>query len=378
MKIAVIGHKRIPSTEGGIEKVVREHVIRMAAKGHTVHIYNRMGHNIYGEEYDVKNLKEYMGAKIITIPTIQGAAEVPIYSFLATLRAVFGRYDVIAYHASGSCVMIGLAKLFGCRCVAFLHGIDSQRDKWGRFASFYLELGEKTAAIKADACMVLSKNAVNYILERYGKRPLLFANGIDRPEKYEANIIKNKFGLEKDGYILSLGRIVPEKGLHYLIEAYKNVKTDKKLVIAGGVTSKSYYGELVKMAEGDERIIFTGFVQGQELGELYSNAYIYCMPSNLEGMANTLLEGMAYGNCCLLSDIEENSEVAKDRAMYFNKGNAEDLAKKLRLLVNNREMVEYYRQGAAEYVLSRYNWDKAVDGILNVFDGIYADYNTGK
>ena len=146
MKIAIIGHKRIPSNEGGIEKGVEQHAVRMVARGHSVTVYNRGGHNVFGKEYDREKYKEYKGVKIVTIPTTKGAASVPIYSFLATLHAAICRYDCVSFRASGPCAMIPLAKFFGLRVVASLHGIDSQRDKWGGFASKYLEFGEKMAA----------------------------------------------------------------------------------------------------------------------------------------------------------------------------------------------------------------------------------------
>lgn len=378
MKIAIIGHKRIPSNEGGIEKGVEQHSVRMAMRGHEVTAFNRGGHNVFGKEYDNKEkLKEYKGVKIITVPTLKGAACVPIYSFLATIRAALSGYDVVSYRASGSCVMIPLAKFLGLKTVASLHGIDSQRDKWGGFASKYLELGEKMAAQKADVCLVLSQNMKEYIDTKYNANSVLFANGVDAPTEKEAEIIKEKYGLEKDSYILSLGRIVPEKGLHYLINAFKKCKTDKKLVIAGGSESnRDYYDELVALAEGDDRIIFAGYVVGDEIRELYSNAYIFALPSNLEGMANTLLEAMSFGNCCLVSDIPENTEVVGDFAESFEKGNEEDLFEKLNGLLENSDRVKNYKQNAAEYILDRYNWDLVVDQMLRIYSGDVIEYKT--
>ena len=215
MKIAIIGHKRIPSNEGGIEKGVEQHAVRMVQRGNDVTVYNRGGHNVFGKEFDGKKLKKYKGINIVTVPTVKGAACVPIYSFLATIHAAFSRYDCVSFRASGSCAMIPLAKLFGLRVVASLHGIDSQRDKWGGFASKYLEFGERMAATKADVCLVLSKNMKEYIDTKYGVNSILFANGIDKPKSHAPEIIKEKYGLEKNEYILSLGRIVPEKGLQY-------------------------------------------------------------------------------------------------------------------------------------------------------------------
>lgn len=375
MKIAIIGHKRIPSNEGGIEKGVEQHAVRMAALGHEVVAYNRGGHNVFGDEHDTEVLKSYKGVKIVTIPTIAGAAGVPIYAFLATVHAIFCRYDVISYRASGPCSMIWLAKLFGIRCVASLHGIDSLRDKWGGFASKYLSFGEKMAATKADVCLVLSENMKRYIKEKYGTDSVRFANGMDKPKHLEPDLIEKKYGLKKDSYILSLGRIVPEKGLHYLIVAFRQCKTDKKLIIAGGAeANKDYYNELVELAAGDDRIVFTGFVTGSVIGELYSNAYLFALPSNLEGMANALLEAMGYGNCCLVSDIPENTEVVEDYAVWFKKGSEQDLEKKLQMLLDDEEKVSAYKKNASRFILGKYNWDKIVDQMLEIYSGNVIEY----
>lgn len=375
LRIAIIGHKRIPSNEGGIEKGVEQHAVRMAALGHAVTVYNRGGKHIYGDQYHSKPLKSYKNVKIVTIPTFRGAAEVPVYSFLATLHAVLSRADVISYRASGSCNMVPLARLFGIRTVASLHGIDSQRDKWHGFAVKYLEHGEKMAAQKADVCLVLSENERSYIEQRYGRRPILFANGITRPEKAGAELIREKYGLSEGGYVLSLGRGTPEKGLHYLIQAFRPIETEKKLVIAGGMDSPEYAEELRRLAADDRRVIFTGFVQGREKDELYSNAYVYCMPSNLEGMANTLLEALSFGNCCLLSDIPENAEPAGDHALYFRKGDADDLNRQLRFLLQNPDTAAQYRASAADYVCRRFDWDTVVEQMLDLYSGRkVADY----
>lgn len=197
MRIAIIGHKRIPSNEGGIEKGVEQHAVRMVALGHEVDVYNRGGADKYSKRR-TERLKEYKGVRIITVPTFQNPKlNAFVYSLLATLRAAFGRYDVVSYRASGPCAMIGLARLLGMRCVASLHGIDSKRDKWGGFASRYLRFGEKTAATKADAVMVLSRNMRDYVRHEYGREAILFYNGVDEPELLPAREIRERFGLRR-------------------------------------------------------------------------------------------------------------------------------------------------------------------------------------
>lgn len=206
--------------------------------------------------------------------------------------------------------------MFGKRVVVTIHGIDWQREKWqSGLGSKFIHQGEKNAAKYADEVIVLSKGVQDYFNETYGRETHFIPNGVNRPQIREAKLITDHFGLEKDSYILFLGRLVPEKGIRYLVEAFKNVKTDKKLVIAGGSSdTDSFMEELKELAKGDDRILFTGFVQGAMLDELYSNAYIYTLPSDLEGMPLSLLEAMSYGNCCLVSDIPECAEVVEDNA----------------------------------------------------------------
>lgn len=369
VKIAMLGHKSIPSRQGGIEIVVEELAVRMAALGHQVTIYNRSGHHVSGKEFDQKKLREYKGIRMKYVPTIdkKGLAAMSA-SFFAAVAAAFGKYDVVHFHAEGPCAMLWLPKLFGKRCIATVHGLDHQRAKWGKFASTYIMLGEKCAVRFADEIIVLSEGVQKYFLDTYGRKTRFIPNGVNRPVLHEAEIIKNKFGLEKDTYILFLGRLVPEKGLRYLIQAFKQVKTDKKLVIAGGSSdTDEFASELWEMAKDDDRIIFTGFVQGQELDELYSNAYVYTLPSDLEGMPLSLLEAMSYGNCCLVSDIDECASVVEDKALIFKKSDVNDLKEKLQLACDQPKIVEQMKAEAADFICGKYNWDDVVKETLSLY-----------
>ncbi len=149
----------------------------------------------------------------------------------------------------------------------------------------------------ADEIIVLSAGMQEYFHSAYGRDTVLIPNGVSEPTYREANYIKERWNLEKDSYILFLSRLTPEKGAHHLIEAYLQMNTDKKLVIAGGSSdTDEYVEELYELAEEDPRIIFTGFVRENVLEELYSNAFIYCLPTELAGMPLTLLEATRYGN----------------------------------------------------------------------------------
>lgn len=370
LSIAMFGQKRIPSREGGVEIVVEELCTRMVAQGHNVTCYNRAGHHVSGSEYDSKRLKEYKGIKLKTVPTIEkkGLAAVSS-SFFAALCCAFGKYDVVHIHAEGPAFFCWLPKLFHKRVIVTVHGIDWQREKWkSGFGSKFIHKGEKNAVKYADEIIVLSKGVQDYFEKIYGRKTVFIPNGVSNHIERKPQIIKNKFGLDKDEYILFLGRLVPEKGIKYLIEAFKQVDTEKKLVIAGGSSDTSEFeNEMKEIAKEDKRILFTGFVQGQELEELYSNAYVYALPSDLEGMPLSLLEAMSYGNCCLVSDIPECAEVVEDKALIFKKADVKDLQSKLQDACDHSEKVDAHKKQAADFICSKYNWDEIVQATLKLY-----------
>lgn len=370
LRIAMLGHKRIPSREGGIEIVVEELASRMANAGHQVVCYNRAGHHVSGAAYDTEKRKQYGAVRLKTVPTIEkkGLAAVSS-SFFACLCSALSRYDVVHIHAEGPAFFSFLPKLFGKRVVVTVHGIDWRREKWkSGFGSKYIRQGEKNAVRYADEIIVLSKGVQDYFQQTYSRTTRFIPNGVNVPEKRPAEDISQKYGLTKDSYILYLGRLVPEKGIRYLIEAFRQVRTDKRLVIAGGSSdTDTFTEELHEMAKDDPRILFTGFVQGQTLEELYSNAYLYTLPSDLEGMPLSLLEAMSYGNACVVSDIPECTEVVEEKALVFPKGNVNALRECLQDACDHPDKVDNLKQQAADYICARYNWDDVVKETLQLY-----------
>ncbi len=366
LKIAMLGHKRVPSREGGVEIVVGELASRMAQLGYSVTCYNRKGHHIAGSKFDTTE-NSISGVTIKEVITIdkKGLAALTA-SFFAALSVSFSKCDVVHFHAEGPCSMLWLPKMFGKRCIATIHGLDHQRAKWGKFASFYIKFGEKCAVKLADEIIVLSKNVQKYFMDVYGRKTVYIPNGVSKPQQASVDLINEEYKLNKDSYILFLGRLVPEKGITYLIESFKKVDTNKKLVIAGGSSDTvDYENQLKSMA--DDRIIFTGFVQGKMLEELYSNAYSYVLPSDLEGMPISLLEAMSYGNCVVTSDIPECTEVVGEYGISFEKGNVDDLTEKLQYVCDNPEVVDEYKQKASDYICKKYNWDNVVRETLQLY-----------
>ena len=366
----MFGHKRVPSREGGIEVVVEELSKRMVQMGHQVTCYNRMGHHVCGETYDsqVSN-QTYQGIRICTVPTFdkKGLAAVTA-SITAAIKASIDDSEIVHIHAEGPSFMCWLPKLFGKKVVVTIHGLDHQRAKWGIFASAYIMMGEKNAVWFADNIIVLSKNVQNYFWQKYSRETVLIPNGVLRHKSSKAREIYEKYALLKDEYVLYLGRLVPEKGIEYLVNAFKTVKTQKKLVIAGGSSDTyEFENKLHALADGDERILFTGFVQGKILSELYSNAYFYVLPSDLEGMPLSLLEAMSYGNCCLTSDIPECKDVIEDVGYQFHRGDVCDLANKLQRLCDDKMAVLSVKKKAQDYICEKYNWDDVVKQTIAVY-----------
>lgn len=369
MKIAMIGQKGIPSRAGGVEIHVEELAAGLVKAGAQVDVYCR--------RYYCKNrIKEHRGIRLYYIPTISTKhLDAIIYTFLATIIALGRGYDVFHYHACGPSSLCWIPRLFGKKVVCTTHGLDWKRAKWGNIGQDYLKFGEKMIGKYADEIIVLNLPMKEYFLETYGRETHIIPNGVTEPELIEADLIKEKWGLEKDSYILFLARLVPEKGIHYLIEAYQKLHTDKKLVIAGGSShSDDYVERLAAMSIDDDNIIMTGFVSGKTLEELYSNAFLYVLPSDVEGLPISLLEAMSYRRCCLVSDIRENTSTGMDTVFTFQRGNVKDLYEKLKML-EEMPLDETRRMGeaAGKHVLNTYQWENVVQKTQQVYQKVVTD-----
>jgi len=360
MKVAMVGHKVIPSRRGGIENVLTSLCPLLTEKGANVTCYNRSSDKVENEYVGTVKDKKYKGVRLKKAWTIKGRGlSAMVASFTAAIGAAFGKYDIVHFHAEGPCAAMWIPKIFGKRCVATVHGLDWQREKWGKgFASKYIKFGEKVMVKCADEIIVLSESAYEYFKKTYNRETVLIHNGVERPLKREAEEITKIYGLSKNSYICMISRLTAEKGVHYLIDAYNSIKTDKKLVIAGDTSDTDEYVEMLKeKASGNENIIFTGFISGNVLSEIYSNAYLVTLPSDIEGMSLSLLEALAYGNAVLCSDIPENTLVAENKAIHFKKSNVRDLAEKLQAMCDDEEAVNVMKDGVDEFILNKYNWN---------------------
>lgn len=380
MKVAMIGHKIVPSRRGGIENVLTSLCPLLAESGVDVTCYNRSTDKVENEYIDMVDHNKYRGVTLKKAWTIEAKGiSAMISSFTAAISATFAGFDVLHFHAEGPCAAMWIPKMFGKRCVATVHGLDWQREKWsGSFASKYIKFGEKVMVKCADEIIVLSESAKAYFKETYNRDTVLIHNGIDKPTIKQAEKITELYGLSKGDYICTVSRLTAEKGLHYLIEAYNNIKTDKKLVIAGDTSDTDEYVAYIKQMAGDNpNIIFTGFISGDILKEIYSNAYIVAVPSDIEGMSISLLEALAYGNAVLCSDIPENTLVTEDKAIHFKKSDVADLQNKLQNMCDDNLCVENLKHGVDDFILEKYNWNDVAVATRNLYEKVFTNKRKG-
>lgn len=367
----MIGQKRTGSREGGVEVVVTELATRMAALGHEVTCYDRSGTDVNGSPTPTEPY-EYKGVRVVPVRTVDAKGLAALTSaYAATRAALKDRPDVIHYHAEGPCNALPLAARAGVRTVATIHGLDWQRAKWGGLASHVIRRGERKAAQGANALIVLSRGVQGYFRDEYGREAELVPNGVVVPEPAPADLIRERWGLEEGSYLLYLGRIVPEKRPELLLEAFRGLDTGKRLVIAGGASDTSgFYEELRALAERDPRVVMAGFVEGETLAELYSNAYLYVLPSDLEGMPMSLLEAMAHGCCCVTSDLPECADVVAGAGATFPRGDAAALCDVLAALLTDPVRAVAFGKAARKRVETAFDWDSVVHRTIELYESM--------
>jgi glycosyltransferase involved in cell wall biosynthesis len=364
MRIAFIGARGVVGKYSGIETYYEEVGSRLVQLGHDVTVYCR--------SYFTPPVASYRGMRVRRFPTVRSKhLETIVHSALCTVDALFRRYDVVQFHALGSSPLAVLPRLTGKRTVVSVRGLDGEREKWSAFAKSYLRACEWASAHCPSITSVVSRELLDYYVRRYQTKATYIPNGVTlKPAIRPLEI--TQFGLGRRNYILYVGRLTPEKGCHQLIEAFRGVDTEFKLVFVGGSTYASSYVEALKRYES-ERILFLGFQTGEILEELFSNAYLYVLPSTIEGLSISLLEAMAYANCVVTSDIPENLELVKGRGFTFKTNNTSDLRQTLAYLVHHPELVEASGTASRKLIEAEYTWDM----IAKRTEGLFKDLLSG-
>jgi glycosyltransferase involved in cell wall biosynthesis len=360
LRVAMIGQRGVPATFGGVERHVEELGSRLAARGHEVIVYARTNYVEVPHE-------TWRGMTVRAIRTVDSKhLDAIVHSAGSTVAAMRAGVDVLHYHAVGPGLPSALPRYLGrARVVQTIHGRDSERAKWGRAAQAVLRTAEWMSAHVPDETIVVSRDLQEHYLRTYRRRTTWIPNGVDDPTPRPPATIAERWGLTTGSYLLFVGRLVPEKAPDLLIRAFRRLPGDVRLVIAGGSSfTDDYVADLEREAAGDPRVVLAGYVFGDELDELYSNAAAFVLPSYLEGLPLTLLEAASYGTPVVASDIPPHLEVVGADApghRLFPSGDEAALTEALR-----RAMAEtrVEREGATalrESVLAAYRWDAVTD-----------------
>jgi glycosyltransferase involved in cell wall biosynthesis len=349
VKIAYLAVKGMPKG-GGVEKVTEEIGSRMVARGHEVVVYSSRD---YGTTSGY-----YKGMQIKTVPSINAKSLHKLsLCYHATLDILRNPVDLVHVHAVGPSLFSIFPRVKGIPSVVQTHGLEWKRDKWGPIGKTFLRLSDYSVAYFPNKATSVSKVQKAYYEEKFGREVVYIPNGVSPVERRAPQWILEQ-GLVPGKYLLFAARLVPEKGAHFLIEAFRGIKTDMKLVIAGDAAHAEPYKESLRtFAQGDPRILFPGFMSGAPLEELFSNAFLFCLPSTLEGLPVALLEAMNFGNCCVSSDIPENLEALEGYGFTFRNRDVGDLRRVLKDLIEKPEKARDMKNPALEHVRKNYSWD---------------------
>lgn len=356
MHIAVLGIRGVPANFGGSETAVEEIGARLVERGHKVTVYCRH------HKDDLRGKAEYKGMRRIVLPSINTLnLDLITHTFLGMLQMLRERYDVVHFHGVGNALLFPLFKLTGrgARSLLIVDGPDWKRPKWGRLARIAFRLSFPMAVRFADEIISDNVQVQELFRQKYHRPTPLVGYGADL-EKPQSRDALDKYGLQPGQYILQVAAIVPDKGVHVLVDAYRELETDLPLVIVGDTPYMTEYKARVQ-GTGDPRIRFLGYIYGKEYRELLANCAFYVHPLIVDGTSPALLQAMAYGCCVIGSDLPEIDGTLADAGPRFPCGDSAGLRRQMANLVTNPMLRNYYGRKARQRVLDFFNWERVTD-----------------
>jgi glycosyltransferase involved in cell wall biosynthesis len=370
VRIALVGTRGVPAAYSGFETAVENIGCRLAARGHDVTVYCRP--HMVERRAD----GEYRGMRLVYLPTVAGKhLDTPVHSLLSTLHlATRRRPDVAIYFIAGNSPFAGLGRLLGVPTAINVDGLDSPRAKWGPWARRYLRLTERAAPTLANVAITDSR-VLQSIYRAWGHETVFIpygseledddapaGDGGDRDPSAAATAddILARLGLTRRGYVLFVGRLVPENNAHVLVEAFAGLETRLKLAIVGNAPYADTYQESLR-ATGDDRVVFAGYQFGRAYRELLRSAAVIVVPTEVGGTHPVLLESMAAGACIVVNDHAPNLETLGGAGVsYPGKDGAAGLRPVLAGLLGDQEAMESHRAAAAKRARA-YSWEAVTD-----------------
>lgn len=370
MRIAYIGQKGIPCRSGGVEKHVEDLATRMAARGHEVFVYAR-------KYYVAGQPQTFRGVNLVYTPTIYTKhLDAITHTFTSTIHALFQGYDIIHYHAIGPSFLSFIPRwlLWRTKVVATFHCQDWAHKKWNKFAQVCLKAGAWMSVHVPHKTIAISRLLQEYCAVQYGKEIDYIPYGVPEPKECPPRLIAKRYNLKKDSYVLAVSRLVPHKQIHTLIKVFRDVDTDKSLVIVGGSAfTDQYVVQLKKLAAADPRVILAGEQSGQMMVEFFSNAYAFTQPSESEGLPIAVLEAMSYGLGVVASDIPEHLEGAGQAAIYFHKNDQADLREQLQRIIDDPKLTALKGVQAQKRVRQYFHCDNLIEQVEQLYQGLLKD-----
>jgi glycosyltransferase involved in cell wall biosynthesis len=364
MRIAAFGFRSIPLAKGaaGADKFALELFPRLVNRGHSVIAYNRRYPDVFVD------VQEYKGVKIKTFTTTaKTGLDTLLHSFKCTYDIIVNNTaDVVHIQNGGNSIWALPLRLFGKKVFISQDGVDWKRDKWPWYGKLYLKLSAFITAYLPNEVIFDNLIAKGLFEKRFNKQFKFIPFGSEVDAGSTSSDILAKLGLEKGSYYLFVGRFIPDKGLHYLIPAFKNSKSKRKLVLVGGSPNPSPY-EQQMFDMGNEQVIFPGYVYGDDTNTLMSNSYCYIQPSDVEGLSPVVLTVMGLNVPLIVSDIEENQYAVKDTARMFKKANIQSLTEQINYCEDHYPEMLQLAQAAQARALSVFNWEKVADEHVEVF-----------
>jgi len=368
MKIAIMGFRGIPAKYGGFETFVEELAPRLVNRGHQVNVYGRSNIIDYRGEY-------YKGIRLIVLPTISHKyLDTVVHTFLSTIHCSFCRYDIVLMLNAANSPFAFIPRLTGKKVVLNVDGIERLRKKWNLLGRLWYLFGEIFSTVFPNEIVSDAKVIRQYYWNRYRKKSIFISYGANI-EKLATTKILDKVGIKPGEYILYVSRLEPENNAHIVIQAFKQIKTDKKLAIVGDAPySSRYKAYLRELSQNDRRIIFAGFVFGAGYKELQSYPYCYIQATEVGGTHPALVESMGFGNCVIANGTPENIEVLGEAGMIYKKNDIEDLRKKLEYIIENPEIIPICGEKAMQRVKANYSWDAVTEKYESLFLKLVKDY----
>ena len=369
MKIVILGTRGFPNIQGGVEKHCEGLACALVKLNCDTIVFTR-------KPYVVDNARECHGVRLVCLPTIRHkTTETVIHTFIGIFAALYYRPDILHIQAIGPALFTPLARLLGMKVVVTTHGVNYMHKKWGWFAKLVLRIGEYMGAKFSNEMIAISAPIAEGIKTKYNKTAHVISNGVFSAETVDTVNMLHKFELEKDRYILSVGRLVLDKGFHVLIDAFINLSEAQsqisrerwKLVLVGEADHKGPYSRSLKKKAGKhQNIVLTGFLKSQALNELYSYTGLFVLPSFYEGLPIVLLEAMSYGASCIASDIQGNRNIPLSEDRYFPPGDPAALAEKVLQMIK-KPLSEEEKKEQKLMISKNFNWQTAGKKTLEIY-----------